>query len=179
MQSHLSTCHFRTHQTLCSLHFDGKKKKMFQHSAFARDLSHLLELVWGTTLPHKRKRFIVRDSSVPALVRIPEWVNDERRGTPVCGLPVSCAECEKLRHRYSVLTSKVCERTANSTHLLRSSREVRSQGELLAPKLERIQRLPISEKRNSEARLWWEPSWGVGSWPAAELRGLKVSKTES
>ena len=64
------------------------REKMFQQSALARDSLHLLELVWVTTPPHKRKCFIthhVKDLArcwlVSALVTSAGTINDEYRGT--------------------------------------------------------------------------------------------------
>ena len=62
-------------------------RKKFQHLVFARYLSHVLELVWVTTSPRKRKCFIDWYLAVLALATVPEHINDVCRGTTVCPFP--------------------------------------------------------------------------------------------
>lgn len=73
------------------------RKSVFQHTALAQDLSHLLEVVWVTMLPHNAAP--QNDSPLVALVafgtlqyssvrfrrssQVPQGTNDEYRGTTV------------------------------------------------------------------------------------------------
>ena len=78
---------FRTHQTLQSLHFDNNES---QHALFALVSLHLLELLWVTTLPPKRKCFITchwkNSFSTHQFCHsswVPEQINHDYQGTTV------------------------------------------------------------------------------------------------
>ena len=89
LQLYLGSCQLQSSSNPVLVTFWREKKCVSsKHLALARDLWHLLEFVWVTTLPWKRKCFIVWYPSVLGFGTqkpsgLPEQINNDYRGATV------------------------------------------------------------------------------------------------